>query len=403
MSMKKEKVHEWIRQYGKYVVCFAGGLVFYLLAESLGQEMNSVDNGILHRNPCGQGDAFYMISVDGLEERFSVELCVPERELSEEEFYACVPEIAELLMKRIVGENTSLQEVCTNLELVKAVPEYGVEVSWQSDHPEVIGSDGSVCAEEPTKVFLEAKLKNGSNSELLEIPVMVFPKKGSSEERFRAVLENVLLQNREQGEVLLPKEFEGNKIQYQSTDQAFNEVLLLLGVVAAVCLFLKEKEVVAAARKQKEEQLTEDYPDFVYEFLILIGAGYSAKAAWKKMTKSYCEDRGKNDRALCKEMQFAMNQMETGVPEIRAYAEFGRRCGNRNYVKFASLMESSISIGGQNLRKLLETEVSEAFELRVSIAKRKGEEASAKLLFPTFVMLGVVMVMVMAPAFLTMI
>ncbi|MBR6614968.1 MAG: hypothetical protein IKK95_03235, partial [Lachnospiraceae bacterium] len=72
MSMKKATVHEWIRQYGKYVVCFAGGLVLYLLAESLGQEMNSVDNGILHRNPCGQGDAFYTISVDGLEERFSV-------------------------------------------------------------------------------------------------------------------------------------------------------------------------------------------------------------------------------------------------------------------------------------------------------------------------------------------
>lgn len=403
MSMKKATVQEWIRRYGKYILCVASGLVFYLLAEVLGQETNSVDNGILYRNPCGQGDAFYSISVDGLEAPFSVELSVPERELSEKEFRASVPEMAELLMKRIVGENSSLQEVCTNLELVKAVPEYGVEVSWQSDHPEVIGSDGSVCAEEPTKVFLEAKLKNGSNSELLEIPVMVFPKKGSSEDRFRAVLESVLLQNREQGEVILPKEFEGNRIQYQSTDHRFNEVLLLLGVVAAVCLYLKEKEDVVTARKKKEEQLMEDYPNFVYEFLILIGAGYSAKAAWKKMTKSYCEDRGKKDRALCKEMQFAMNQMETGVPEIRAYAEFGRRCGNRNYVKFASLMESSISTGGKNLRKLLEAEVSEAFELRVSIAKRKGEEASAKLLFPTFVMLGVVMVMVMAPAFLTMI
>ena len=116
MSMKKATVHEWIRQYGKYVVCFAGGLVLYLLAESLRQEMNSVDNGILYRNPCGQGDASYSISVNGLEEPFSVELSVPERELSEEEFFASVPEMAELLMKRIVGENTSLQEVCTELE-----------------------------------------------------------------------------------------------------------------------------------------------------------------------------------------------------------------------------------------------------------------------------------------------
>ena len=105
---------------------------------------------------------------------------------------------------------------------------------------------------------------------------------------------------------------------------------------------------------------------------------------------------------MCEEMQITLNQMETGMPEVRAYAEFGRRCGNRSYVKFSSFLESSISTGGKNLRTLLESEVKEAFEIRTDIARRKGEEASAKLLLPTFVMLSVVMVMVMAPAFLTM-
>ena len=147
--------------------------------------------------------------------------------------------------------------------------------------------------------------------------------------------------------------------------------------------------------------MIEDYPDFVYEFLILAGAGYSVKAAWKKMAESYAEDVIKRKRPLCQELQITINQMETGMPEVRAYIEFGRRCGNRNYVKFASLLESSISTGGKHLRNRLEAEVKEAFEMRIDIAKRKGEEASAKLLLPTFIMLGVVMVMVMAPAFLT--
>lgn len=401
MSMKKAKIIEWIRRYGKYALCVVASMVFYLLAEVLGQETDSVGKGVLYRNPCGQGDAFYEISVDGLEKSFSMEISVPEQELSEEAFRASVPEMAEVLMERIVGENPSLQEVCTDLELVREIPEYGVDVSWQSNCPEIIGIDGTVYAEEAAEVFLEAKLSNGIVSEVLEIPIRVFPAYTSLEDRFRAVLEDIILQNKEQGEVILPKSFEGKEIQYRSSDQSSNEILLLLGIAAAICMFLKEKEDVENVRKEREEQLMEDYPDFVYEFLILTGAGYSVKVAWKKMTESYVGNPAKMKRPICKEMQFALNQMETGIPEIRAYIEFGRRCGNRNYVKFSSLLESSISTGGKNLRRLLEAEVKESFELRTDMARRKGEEASAKLLLPTFVMLSVVMVMVMAPAFLT--
>jgi len=403
MSMKKVKIREWICCYGKYVLCVALGVGFYLLAECLGQEAASVEKGVLYRNSCGQGDVVYQLLVDGLEEPFSIEICVPEQELSEEAFRAYVPEMAELLLERMVGENSSLQAVQTDLELVSELPEYGVDVSWDSNCPEVIENDGTVHAENAVEVILEAKLRTGNVSEVLEIPVMVFPTDTSLENRFYTVLEAVVLQNMDQREVVLPKEFEGKTVQYRSGDQSSNEILLGLGIVAAICLFLKEKEDAVADRKRREDQLMEDYPDFIYEFLILVGAGYSAKAAWKKMTKSYLEDVRKMRRPLCKEMQFTLNQMETGVPETRAYIEFGRRCGNRSYVKFSSLLESSISTGGKNLRKLLETEMKEAFELRTDMAKRKGEEASTRLLLPTFMMLGVVLVMVTAPAFLTMI
>ena len=390
-----------MKRYGKYVICIVVGGVCYLAAEMLGQETDFVESGRLYRNPCGQGEAAYKVDVDGLEEPFSIELFLPEQELSEERFQAAIQEMAELLMERMVGENPSLQEVYGNLNLVKELPEYGVEVSWQSDHPEIVGNDGIVSVEEAAEVYLEATLYNGSFSEVLEIPILVFPAQASLEERFRLVLEDVIQQNPEQEEVILPTEFEGKEVQYRNSDKTSNGLFLLLGIAAAVCMFLKEKEDDALARKVREEQLMEDYPEFVYQLLILIGAGYSAKAAWKKVSERYEEDKEMMKRPLRKELQVTLNQIETGVPEVRAYIEFGRRCGNRKYMKFASLLESSISTGGKNLRKLLEDEVKEAFELRTDIARRKGEEASAKLLLPSFVMLGVVMVMVMAPAFLT--
>lgn len=52
------------------------------------------------------------------------------------------------------------------------------------------------------------------------------------------------------------------------------------------------------------------------------------------------------------------------------------------------------------MRKLMEDEMEEAFQKRTDFAKRKGEEASTRLLFPMFCMLGVVMVMVVSPALL---
>ena len=401
ISMKREKLLECIKHYGKYVMCIVIGAACYLVAETLGQKADFVESGRLYRNPCGQGEAPYKIYVDGLEESFLIELFVPEQELSEEQFQEALPEMADTLMERMVGENPSLQEVYLDLNLVKELPEYGVEISWQSECPEIVGNDGMVCAEETAEVYLEATLSNGIYSEVLEIPIQVFPTQASLEERFRLVLEDVIQQNPEQEDVLLPTEFEGKKVQYRSSDEASNGILLLLGIAAAVCMYLKEKEDISVAKKVREEQLMEDYPEFVYQLLILIGAGYSAKAAWKKLTESYEEDKGTMNRPLRKEMQVTMNQIETGVPEVRAYIEFGRRCGNRKYMKFASLLESSISTGGKNLRKLLEDEVKESFEMRAEIARRKGEEASAKLLLPSFVMLSVVMVMVMAPAFLT--
>ena len=70
-------------------------------------------------------------------------------------------------------------------------------------------------------------------------------------------------------------------------------------------------------------------------------------------------------------------------------------------MRFASLITSSLQTGGRNTRKLLEEEMEEAFKQRKDLARRRGEEASTKLLLPMFLILGTVMIMVVAPAFLT--
>jgi len=392
-------------------LCVGVGVLLYLAAEFVDVTGSSVENGRLLRNPCGQGDAVYEVYVEEMDA--AITITVPEQQMTEEEFREKVPEIVEMLCERILGENRSLGEVRTDLNLVKELEEYSVSVEWESEIPEVISSmgivdvdadleaDEAVEAETGRLVYLQAVLGHGDWTEMVEIPVTVYPPLVTMEDRFRLVLEDLVVREPEHVEVMLPPEFEGQLLTYGAPETSQNLALIFLGAVAAGCLLLKERSDLETEKKLREGRLMEDYPDLVSEFMILTGAGYSIKGAWRKMAMDYGKSKNIGIHPLYEEMQVTLNQMETGMPEMRAYAEFGKRCQLRCYVKFASLLESGVSTGGKHMRKLLESEVEEAFKLRTDLAKRKGEELSSKLLLPMFGMLSVVMVIVVAPAFLS--
>ena len=392
------------------LLCVGIGMVLFLAAELVNTRSFHVENGILYRNACGKGEAvyeFYVERNDG--QGLKTTLSVPERIMTEAEFREIVPVLAEVLCREILGENSSLREVRSDLNLIKELSGYGVTISWRSQMPEVVSHTGIIDenAGSPmgTEVILEATLRCGDEFEVLEIPVTVYEKERSWEERFFDSLEQLVQQNPESETVILPTEFEESPITYRSSSHTTNLFLVLLGAAAAVILHLKEQNDLQEAKKRREEQLTLAYQDLVSSFLILTGAGYSPKEAWRKMTKdmetSFEGETAERNLVLLREMKITINQMETGIPETRAYADFGKRCGIRCYIRFASLLESCVQTGGKNLRNLLEAEMEEAFKQRADLAKRKGEEASSKLLLPLFGMLSVVMVMVAAPAFLS--
>ena len=72
--------------------------------------------------------------------------------------------------------------------------------------------------------------------------------------------------------------------------------------------------------------------------------------------------------------------------------------GLQSYMKLGGLLEQNRKNGSKNLRNLLRTEMTDAFEQRKHQARRLGEEAGTKLLLPLFILLSVVMVMIAVPA-----
>ena len=93
--------------------------------------------------------------------------------------------------------------------------------------------------------------------------------------------------------------------------------------------------------------------------------------------------------------------MQGGIAELEAYERFGKRCKVNVYMKFSMLLAQNLRKGSKGLAELLKMESIQALEQRKSYAKRRGEEASTKLMLPMFAMFAVVLVIIMIPAFLS--
>lgn len=397
-----------VYRYLRYGGCAALGIVFFFGAEAVDTDRQTVDKGILKRNPWGQRDAVYEFYAEGLEEgAVDLTVTVPSRRLSPEEFHERMPEISEILLSGILGSNVSLDQIRTDLELPEELPGYGIQVAWESERPELLSSMGLLNQEglwgvDPSRgetFSLMAELSCGEEKELVTVPITVLPEEMTQGERLAERIDGLALEDMENETVRLMEEFEGVPITYRRKGRFQNAVLLVLGGVLAACLWMKEKNDEQLQKKRREESLTAAYPDLVSGFLVLTGAGYSIRQAWKKTVQDRKQSETLPFSEVYQEMQVTLNQMETGTPEAFAYVWFGKRCGLRCYTRFSGILESSLRTGGSSLRSLLEPEMEEAFKIQADLARRKGEEASTKLLLPMFGMLGIVMVMVTAPAF----
>ena len=77
------------------------------------------------------------------------------------------------------------------------------------------------------------------------------------------------------------------------------------------------------------------------------------------------------------------------------------RCKVPCYTKLAVLLNQNIRKGNNNLQKNLSEEMDKAFEERKNLARKYAEEAGTKLLLPMILILLVVIVMIMYPAFVS--
>ena len=390
----------------------AGGVLagFLLYGAAMAAGLDREGTSVLERSPHGEGETVYQVAVDGLlPHETEISVAVGERAYTDEEAEEIFDRIWGEMPSRILGENPSLDQVRTDLNLISRRDDYGVSVDW-SGGGEWIDSLGRVYGEQASpegeEVWLQAELSDGSRQSVYELPVTVYPPARTEEER---TVERFLAEIREEDQsqggesFTLPEQFEGRELSYRDPEGRPLWALPALGILAAVFYETEEKEQRKRAREKRERELMRDYPEVVSRLTVFLGAGLTVRGAWEKVVRGYEKSLAEGGRkhAAYEEMREALDRMEKKVPEGKAYQEFGKACGLQPYLKLAGLLEQNRREGTKNLRGTMRLEMASAFEERKNLARKQGEEAGAKLLIPLFLMLGVVMAMVMAPALLS--
>ena len=199
----------------------------------------------------------------------------------------------------------------------------------------------------------------------------------------------------------LPTEIDGQRIYYSAHEDRSYLLLPLLGVIAAMAIYMRQGQARRTEKKQREALLMLDYSELVSKLMVYIGAGLTVRNALETISQHFDAliARGiKEDRPLYQELRTMVIQFRRNMPESEIYLSFGRRVNLKPYTKLVSLIEQNRMNGARNLRAMLELEMEDAFEQRKTTARRLGEEAGTKLLLPLFIMLGIVMIIVIVPA-----
>lgn len=407
----KEK---WTSVYGRMgiVLLLAGAVSVLVFLADNSRSLPQTEEGysFVKRNPQGQGEReeTLEVTVGDVEKAYTVQ--IPEQEYTADELQTVFAEAKAALETLVLGDNESLDEVRCDLNLIEEVPDTGIHVSWEVDNYEVINTQGELrtenLSEEGTLVGLKALLTYGEEKEEYVFYANLFPPIQSPTEKLFENLSKEATrldeENKTAAEMPLPK-YAGDEVvtwRYEKNYRAAG--IFLLGIVGAAMLYELERQKKKEEKQKRERQMSCDYPQLLNTFTLFLGAGMTVRNVWCRLAGDYERQKeSKGMHAVYEEMVYTMHEMQDGRSEGECYERFGERCGIQLYRKFGVMLSQNLKKGTRGLTTLLQQEAEEALEERKNMAKRLGEEAETKMLIPMFLMLAVVLVIIVIPAFLS--
>lgn len=365
-------------------------------------------DGTLFRRELGKGSYVEELELKSDVYQGTVELEIEEKQPTKNEAKKLLEKAKKEIDATFLGENKALEQVMSDVVLQDAYQDGMVAAEWSFDDYTYIGTDGVIKEnelDEPELVEATAVLTCGEYQQIYRFSMQLCPRSVETEKGLRREIQKKIRQQPlEKSEITLPSDIAGIPLQWKKTGNMDGAMLSILGIV--VCFLLpygqkleeqKQKKIILEKRKK-------DYPMLVEELSLFLAAGVTFTEAARKMTENYERRKKQTGKVqegyeLWKKLSY---EMRDGVREADAIMRFGKESGRKEYKKLALLLEQNRRQGSQHMIQQLEQENLIAFEMRKNQVKREGEEASVKLLFPMMGMLGIVIVILILPAMMTM-
>ncbi len=369
----------------------------------------------LARNGYGEGEKTVTLKAvtDGFDEKITVN--VDEIRYSDEELRRMSEKLDKDLWKIILAGNTDAGNITEDLDLKNKIEGYPFEITWKTDDPLLVSSKGIINADrqkeedpndEGLTVSIRATLKYKQYTEDKYSYIIVHKKNKTIYQTMQEELtESIEESGKASGtkpDQILPKSVNGRKITFYNTSVNRGYGILFTGLMSAFFLMAVKDRKIKDEADNRRKQMEADYPNILNQYALYFAAGMNPRAIWCAICSRY-EDNPtffEGRRYAYEEMITTKRLMDEGCNEITAYDAFAARCQNVRYRTFISFVKQAVVKGGDSLGSVLYEEMEKAREEKNNLIKTAAAEAETKMLLPMFMMLTVVLMVVMVPAFI---
>ncbi len=408
------------------LMAFWGNLLSLAVFIYQAQDNALAITGAIRKNTWEQGNIVLELQAES-EHKDEISVVVEPKSLTEKEAEVLAKEVLKELIPEILGENTDTDRIDSDLNLISQLKNYPFRISWETSHPHIVKATGEiineakkpdhdvkeVISEEGTSVYLTAWLHYDDSYQQYrfkkEIEIKVFPQEKTAQEKWQDELNSAIERQKAEDaykETLqLPQTVQGVTVRWREKGGGDSMILWIIIIAAALMLYTAKDNDLNKRVMKRNKQLEKDYPELVSKLALYLGAGMTVRNTWKKLVQDYENKRtihkDSAHRVLYDEMLISWHELENGVSEGEVYFQFGKRTGGNRYRKLSGLLYNHLQKGNSNLLHILREEMENAWEERKNKARISGEEMSTKLLFPMIIMLILVMIIIMIPAYLS--
>ena len=407
MYYRRRAVRPWMRKSGT-IICLFNTLALVLFLLSL----NARSVTSLKRGDNGTGQTIHELEmqVEGVTDSEKMEVRISERAFTPEQEEAYLKACRRQLRKAVLGGQKA-SHITGDIRLPKRLPDNPTVIDWRQDRYDVMNSEGEIepaaLDKEGSRLVLTAQLTCGSAREEETIRVTIYPKelrdRRSYIETAGALVTRADQKDLTADRVELPSAVGGKRIRWKKETGKSGYLALLAGLICAAVIYEEKREKKKREEKRRAQMIETDYPRIVMMFSLLLRAGLTSRRALAMIVQDY-EKRKKHagERPAYEALAAGIHQMEAGVSQEEVYLELGSACDSARFERFGHMLTQNLRSGSSGMADQLAKEARESFEDRKAAARKKGEEAQIKLLFPMLMLLGIVLMAVMVPAFLSM-